>query len=153
MALNSELYSEAWVLVLDVVSSAMGPAIHSFFPSSQCPPTEVIKHWSANPNNPVGENATLHLNHQGDLVLRNVDGSLAWSTNTFGKSVIGMTILSTGNLVLLGKNNSIVWQSFDHPTDTLLLGQKLMAGQRLTASVSNSNWTQGLFYPTVTAEG
>eukprot|EP00268_Persea_americana_P013290 TRINITY_DN15790_c0_g1_i11.p1 TRINITY_DN15790_c0_g1~~TRINITY_DN15790_c0_g1_i11.p1 ORF type:complete len:809 (-),score=132.88 TRINITY_DN15790_c0_g1_i11:133-2559(-) len=109
--------------------------------------------WSANPNNPVGENATLHLNDQGDLVLHNVDGSLAWSTNTSGKSVIGMTILSTGNFVLLGKNNSIVWQSFDHPTDTLLLGQKLMAGQRLTASVSDSNWTQGLLYLTVTAEG
>ncbi|XXG67520.1 hypothetical protein AAC387_Pa06g0849 [Persea americana] len=37
--------------------------------------------------------------------------------------------------------------------DTLLLGQKLLARQRLTASVSDSNWTQGLFYLTVTAEG
>ncbi|XXG67512.1 hypothetical protein AAC387_Pa06g0843 [Persea americana] len=109
--------------------------------------------WSANPNNPVGESATLHLTDQGDLVLHKVDGSLAWSTNTSDKSVIGMTILPTGNLVLLGKNNSIVWQSFDHPTDTLILGQKLMAGQRLTASVSDSNWTQGLLHLTVTAEG
>ncbi|KAJ8626665.1 hypothetical protein MRB53_019972 [Persea americana] len=44
------------------------------------PASQVV--WSANPNNPVGENATLHLTDQGDLVLHNVDGSLAWSTNT-----------------------------------------------------------------------
>ncbi|XXG67527.1 hypothetical protein AAC387_Pa06g0853 [Persea americana] len=125
--------------------------IFSIFIATNKSYPEVV--WSANPNNPVGENATLHLTQEGDLVLHNVDGSVAWSTNTSGKSVIGMTILPTGNLVLLGKNNSIVWQSFDHPTDTLLLGQKLMAGQRLTASVSDSNWTQGLFYLTVTAEG
>lgn len=43
--------------------------------------------WSANPNNPVGENATLHLTQEGDLVLHNEDGSVAWSTNTSGKSV------------------------------------------------------------------
>ncbi|KAJ8626667.1 hypothetical protein MRB53_019974 [Persea americana] len=98
MALNSELYLEAWVLVLDVVSSATGPAIHSFFPSSQCPPMEVIKHWSANPNNPVGENATLHLNDQGDLVLHNVDGSLAWSTNTSASSIQYMRLESNRHL-------------------------------------------------------
>ncbi|KAJ8626662.1 hypothetical protein MRB53_019969 [Persea americana] len=109
--------------------------------------------WSANPNNPVGENATLHLTQEGDLILHNVDGSVAWSTNTAGKSVIRMTILETGNLVLSGKNNSIVWQSFEHPTDTLLPGQKLMAGQRLTARVSASNWSQGLFYLSVSADG
>ncbi|RWR90636.1 G-type lectin S-receptor-like serine/threonine-protein kinase SD2-5 [Cinnamomum micranthum f. kanehirae] len=83
----------------------------------------------------------------------NVDGSVAWSTNTSGKSVIGMTILETGNLVLFGKNNSIVWQSFEHPTDTLLPGQKFMAGQRLIARVSASNWSQGLFYLSVSADG
>ncbi|RWR89197.1 G-type lectin S-receptor-like serine/threonine-protein kinase SD2-5 [Cinnamomum micranthum f. kanehirae] len=109
--------------------------------------------WSANPSNPVGENATLRLTQEGDLVLHNVDGSVAWSTNTSGKSVIGMTILETGNLVLFGKNNSIVWQSFEHPTDTLLPGQKFMAGQRLIARVSASNWSQGLFYLSVSADG
>ncbi|RWR89198.1 LOW QUALITY PROTEIN: G-type lectin S-receptor-like serine/threonine-protein kinase SD2-5 [Cinnamomum micranthum f. kanehirae] len=109
--------------------------------------------WSANPNNPVGENATLRLTQEGDLVLHNVDGSVAWSTNTSGKSVTGMTFLETGNLVLFGKNNSIVWQSFEHPTDTLLPGQKFMAGQRLTARVSASNWSQGLFYLSVSADG
>lgn len=35
-----------------------------------------------------------------------------------------------------------IWQSFDHPTDTLLVGQKLVAGKRLTSS-PNSTETKG----------
>ncbi|XXG67529.1 hypothetical protein AAC387_Pa06g0855 [Persea americana] len=138
---------ESFLFSIFIVPDGRGLPIPSHF--STIP--QVV--WSANPNNPVAENATLHLTQEGDLVLHNVDGSVTWSTNTSGKSVIRMSILPTGNLVLLGKNNSIVWQSFDHPTDTLLPGQKLIAGQRLTASVSDSNWTQGLLYLTVTAEG
>lgn len=68
-------------------------------------------------------------------------------------SLLLMSILETGNLVLIGKNNSIIWQSFDHPTDSLVPGQKLMAGERLTASVSASNWTEGQLYLSVGADG
>ncbi|KAK3407117.1 hypothetical protein EUGRSUZ_K03223 [Eucalyptus grandis] len=44
------------------------------------------------------------------------------------------------NLVLFDKDNETVWQSFDEPTDSLVLGQKLRQGQRLMASVSKTNW-------------
>ncbi|KAL3715161.1 hypothetical protein ACJRO7_006973 [Eucalyptus globulus] len=96
--------------------------------------------WSTNRNNPVKINATLELTSKGDLVLKDADGTIAWSTNTSGKSVVGLNLTDLGNLVLFDKNNVIVWQSFDHPTDTLVLGQKLMAGQRLIPSVSETNW-------------
>ncbi|KAF8413688.1 hypothetical protein HHK36_001680 [Tetracentron sinense] len=99
--------------------------------------------WSANRNNPVRENATLQLTPEGDLVLRDVDGTLVWSTNTSGKSVAGLNMTDTGNLVLFDRNNHTVWQSFDHPTDSLLIGQKLVEGQRLTPSASELNWTEG----------
>ncbi|KAF8018658.1 hypothetical protein BT93_H3528 [Corymbia citriodora subsp. variegata] len=38
-------------------------------------------------------------------------------------------------------DGATVWQSFDHPTDSLVLGQKLRPGQRLMSSVSKTNWT------------
>uniref|UniRef100_M1BGH5 Receptor-like kinase n=1 Tax=Solanum tuberosum TaxID=4113 RepID=M1BGH5_SOLTU len=44
-----------------------------------------------------------------------------------------------GNLVLFDKRKQAIWQSFDHPTDCLLPGQKLVSGRKLIASISGSN--------------
>ncbi|CAI9089143.1 OLC1v1023653C1, partial [Oldenlandia corymbosa var. corymbosa] len=109
----------------------------------------VIIIWSANRNYPVQVNATLQLSQDGDLILKNSDGTLVWSSQTAGKSVAGMNLTENGNLVLFGRNNEPIWQSFDYPTDSLLLGQKLLRGQRLTASVSASNASEGLLYLSV----
>ncbi|XP_018720682.2 G-type lectin S-receptor-like serine/threonine-protein kinase SD2-5 [Eucalyptus grandis] len=97
--------------------------------------------WSANRNNPIKIGATLELTPEGDLVLKDADGTVAWSTNTSAKSVVGLNLTDLGNLVLFDKDNATVWQSFDHPTDSLVLGQKLRHGQRLTQSNSETNWT------------
>ncbi|KAI6674948.1 hypothetical protein NL676_002854 [Syzygium grande] len=97
--------------------------------------------WSANRNNLVKIGATLELTSKGNLVLKDADGTVAWSTNTFGKSVVGLNLTDLGNLVLFDKDNVTVWQSFDEPTDSLVLGQKLRQGQRLMPSVSETNWT------------
>ncbi|KAM7503148.1 hypothetical protein LguiB_002052 [Lonicera macranthoides] len=98
--------------------------------------------WSANRNKPVGNNATLQLSLDGDLVLRDADGTLVWPTNTASKNVAGLNLTDEGNLVLFDENSSIVWQSFDYPTDALVPGQKLVFGKRLTASVSATNSAQ-----------
>ncbi|KAL1205690.1 EP1-like glycoprotein 2 [Cardamine amara subsp. amara] len=81
--------------------------------------------WDANRNNPVGENSTLSLGRNGNLVLAEADGRVKWQTNTANKGVTGFEILAHGNIVLHDKNGKFVWQSFDHPTDTLLNGQSL----------------------------
>lgn len=77
------------------------------------------------------------------------DGTPVWSTNTTGKSVSGLNMTETGNLVLFDKDNQTIWQSFNHPTDTLLPGQSLVSGRKITASVSSDNSSQGLFSLTV----
>ncbi|XP_058208678.1 G-type lectin S-receptor-like serine/threonine-protein kinase SD2-5 [Rhododendron vialii] len=102
--------------------------------------------WSANPNNPVSENANLTLTREGDLVLRNPDGSTVWSTGTAGISVAGMNLTELGNLVLFNETGAVVWQSFDLPTDTLLAGQRLYEDQRLVSGLS-------LYYATLTTSG
>ncbi|KAM3302022.1 hypothetical protein P3S67_016524 [Capsicum chacoense] len=81
--------------------------------------------WSVNRSKLVKINSTLQLTSGGDLVLRGADGTLAWSTNTTGKSVVGLSLTVEGNLVLFDSKNGIVWQSFNHPNDALVLGQKL----------------------------
>ena len=50
--------------------------------------------------------------------------------------------------MLLDEKNATIWQSLDHPTDTLVLGQKWVAGQQLTGKggvFSLSLTSQGLF--------
>lgn len=75
--------------------------------------------------------------------MRDADGAMAWSTNTSGRSVMRLNLTDMGNLVLLDEHNATVWQSFDNPTDSLVPGQKLVAGQKLTTSVSTTSWTDG----------
>ncbi|XP_048536979.1 G-type lectin S-receptor-like serine/threonine-protein kinase SD2-5 isoform X2 [Triticum urartu] len=64
-----------------------------------------------------------------------------------------MLITKIGNLVLFDHKNATVWQSFDHPTDTLVLGQSLQEGTRLIASTSATNMTQNQLYITVLPHG
>ncbi len=106
--------------------------------------------WSANPTNPVSVNATLKLTSDRGLVLQDANGTAAWSTNINSKSVAGVNLTDMCNLVLLDENNATIWQSYDHPTDTLVVGQKLVAGQNLTSEgglikFSLSLTRQGLF--------
>ncbi|KAJ6844069.1 epidermis-specific secreted glycoprotein EP1-like [Iris pallida] len=81
--------------------------------------------WRANPFSPVRDNATFSLRPDGDLVLANPDGKIVWSTNTANKGVVGLKIVPGGNIVLYDNKGKFVWQSFDNPTDTLLVGQSL----------------------------
>lgn len=109
--------------------------------------------WSANRVRPVKENATLELGVDGNLVLRDADSSLVWSSGSKGRSVAGMAITELGNLVLFDQKNATVWQSFDHPTDALVPGQSMLEGMRLTANTSATNWTQNQLYMTVLPNG
>ncbi|KAK9059923.1 hypothetical protein SSX86_020627 [Deinandra increscens subsp. villosa] len=101
-------------------------------------PPQVV--WSANRDRPVSSGAILNLTITGELVLQDVDGSTVWTTNTTGKSVVGLNLTDDGNLVLFDINNSTVWQSFDYPTDCLVPGQALFEGQQLIPSVSSTDW-------------
>ncbi|XP_023765266.1 epidermis-specific secreted glycoprotein EP1-like [Lactuca sativa] len=103
--------------------------------------------WDANRGNPVGENATFSLASDGNLVLADGDGRIAWQTNTANKGVVGFAILSTGNIVLRDSKGGFVWQSFDSPTDTLLFGQSLRirGPTKLVSRASTTNNVNGAY--------
>ncbi|OWM78751.1 hypothetical protein CDL15_Pgr002922 [Punica granatum] len=120
-------------------------------PGPGCTPQLV---WSPNRNSPVEMGSTLELDSGGDLVLKDADRTVVWSTNTSGKSVEGMNLTELGNLVLFDEINFFVWQSFDHPTDSLLVGQTLAVGQKLTPNVSTTNLSESqLLSLSLTREG
>ncbi|KAF7112814.1 hypothetical protein RHSIM_RhsimUnG0189600 [Rhododendron simsii] len=123
--------------------------------------------WSANRDHPLKENATIAMTKDGDQVLRDSrdsGGTKVWSTDTSGKSVMGMSIFflwyignstgmnitEVGNLVLFDNTGGIVWQSFDNPTNSLVGGPRLHEGQRLITNSRKTNWSHGLYYATLT---
>ncbi|XP_020100284.1 G-type lectin S-receptor-like serine/threonine-protein kinase SD2-5 [Ananas comosus] len=109
--------------------------------------------WSANRGRPVRRNATLEFTIGGDVVLRDVDGTIVWSTNTSNRSVASLALAPSGNLVIFDSKNLSVWQSFDHPTDSLILGQPLKVGQRLTADAAPANSSKRIFHLSVLPDG
>ncbi|WOG90923.1 hypothetical protein DCAR_0310170 [Daucus carota subsp. sativus] len=98
------------------------------------------KIWSANRATPVRNSDKFVFEDGGNAILQ-IGGSVIWSTNTSNKGVYAMEMQDSGNLILLGKDSKIVWQSFDHPTDTLLSNQKFSEGMKLVSNPSTSNLT------------
>nr|XP_043609728.1 putative receptor protein kinase ZmPK1 [Erigeron canadensis] len=105
--------------------------------------------WMANRDTPVnGKQSKLSLSENGNLVLTDAGDFIIWSTNT--KSMTAEVLLqlqNTGNLVLHeGKDSEMpLWQSFDHPTDTLLPGQPFTKFTQLVSSRSSTNYSSGLY--------
>ncbi|THU48167.1 hypothetical protein C4D60_Mb09t23380 [Musa balbisiana] len=104
--------------------------------------------WSANRDAPAPRDGTVTLSPRG-LVVSHPNGSVLWSTPRLPSPVRALRLLDSGNFLLLDAANATLWahatlwQSFDHPTDTLLSSQVLPAGSSLIASVSDNDFASG----------
>ncbi|OVA06902.1 Protein kinase domain [Macleaya cordata] len=100
--------------------------------------------WTSNEDNPhVPSNVTLLLTING-LSLRTAQGQDRSISDNTGQ-VSSASMLDTGNFVLYNSKFEIIWQSFDSPTNTILQGQRLMAGEELFSSISESDHSKGRF--------
>jgi hypothetical protein len=101
------------------------------------PSTKIV--WTANRGSPVANSDKFVFDEKGNAFLQQGD-HLVWSTETGGKGITAMELQESGNLVLLG-NGSKAWQSFSHPTNTLLPNQDFVEGLRLVSDPSSNNLT------------
>ncbi|KAH9608917.1 hypothetical protein KSS87_002772, partial [Heliosperma pusillum] len=94
--------------------------------------------WVANRNNPLNDTSgILGVSIDGNLVVLNGRNETLWSSNiltgTTNTSSVSAHLLDSGNLVLRTQdpkstsntNGTILWQSFDHPTNCLLPNAKI----------------------------
>ncbi|KAI3691051.1 hypothetical protein L2E82_49265 [Cichorium intybus] len=93
--------------------------------------------WSANRAFPVGISDNFGLGDDGNAYIE-TNGKVIWSTNTTGKGVAAMELLDSGNLVLVGKDGGFIWQSFSHPTNTLMRNQDFSSGSKLVSNPRNN---------------
>ncbi|XVE86581.1 hypothetical protein DITRI_Ditri18aG0045000 [Diplodiscus trichospermus] len=100
--------------------------------------------WTANRDDPpVPSTASLLLTADGRLIIRSPQGR---DKNIIDSSEIETaSMLDTGNFVLYNSNKNIIWQSFEHPTTSILPGQRLSDGMELLSSVSETDQSTGIF--------
>ncbi|KAM7278263.1 hypothetical protein ACFE04_005397 [Oxalis oulophora] len=102
--------------------------------------------WYANRDFPVnGKKSKLSLLKNGNLVLRDADGLIVWSTDTSSTAYVQLKLCDSGNLVLQETGGTTLWQSFNFPTDTLLPLQSLTRTTQLVSSRSQSNFSTGFY--------
>jgi hypothetical protein len=83
--------------------------------------------WVANRERPLNDTSgVLVLSDTGSLLVLDGSGQVIWSSNSTGASSAVAQLLESGNLVVFHDQNSsaVLWQSFDHPSNTLLPGMK-----------------------------
>ncbi|OWM67168.1 hypothetical protein CDL15_Pgr000620 [Punica granatum] len=96
--------------------------------------------WMANRDKPVnGKGSRLNFPGNGVMVLTDVDGTIAWETNTTSTGAHKAELLESGNLFLKDPSGRILWQSFDNLMDTLLPNQPLTNGMKLISSIDISS--------------
>ncbi|KAL9392655.1 hypothetical protein Peur_016575 [Populus x canadensis] len=99
--------------------------------------------WVANRNKPLNDSSgILAISKDGNLVVLNGQQEILWSSNVSNfVSNSSAQLSDTGNLVLRDNNNEeIMWESFQHPSDTFFSNMKLSANKRTGEKILITSW-------------
>ncbi|XP_052194296.1 G-type lectin S-receptor-like serine/threonine-protein kinase LECRK3 isoform X2 [Diospyros lotus] len=103
--------------------------------------------WTANRDNPppaTTTNLTLQLTADGRLILQSPQEESSPIDNAL-QNISAASMLDTGNFVLYNSDQEKVWESFEHPTDTILPGQTLSVTRELVSAASETDHASGIF--------
>lgn len=110
--------------------------------------------WTANRDAaPLSRDVQLIFTSDGKLILQQNQGESIAIVDRDLPPASSASMLDDGNFVLKNSSSSVIWQSFDTPTDTILPGQPLLAGQKLVSSVSETNHSAGKFQLIMQSDG
>ncbi|XP_035545355.1 G-type lectin S-receptor-like serine/threonine-protein kinase At1g11330 isoform X3 [Juglans regia] len=99
--------------------------------------------WVANRNKPLKTTSgILTISEDGNLVVLDGEKNIIWSSNVTGSvSNRSAQLLDSGNLVLHeNTNTSIMWESFQHPSDSFLPKMKMSTNIVTGEKVQFTSW-------------
>ncbi|KAM2456512.1 hypothetical protein ACFX1W_005549 [Malus domestica] len=110
--------------------------------------------WSANGNSLVAQGSKVELTADGQLLLNDIATGKDTLVASVGTGVVAYAaMLDTGNFVLANAHSNSLWESFGHPTDTILPTQTINQGSRLYAPYTSTNYSRGRFLLTLESDG
>ncbi|KAF6149123.1 hypothetical protein GIB67_038356 [Kingdonia uniflora] len=102
--------------------------------------------WTANGGNTVESGSKIELTSDGVLSLSTPNGTQIWKVESMDSiGVTSAAMLDTGNFVLSSDESAIKWASFDIPTDTIVPTQILNPLGKLSARLTQNDYSQGRF--------
>ncbi|XP_047150562.1 G-type lectin S-receptor-like serine/threonine-protein kinase LECRK3 [Vigna umbellata] len=147
---NSSWVSPSGHFAFGFYPQGNGFAVGIWLLGGDSPPQKTVVWTSNRDSRPLPSNSTLNITTTGLRLFPSVRESLALISTV---NTTSASMLDSGNFVLYSNDSTIVWQSFDHPTDTLLGGQNLTAGDRLVSSVSEKDYSSGAFFMVMQFDG
>ncbi|KAL8262950.1 hypothetical protein R6Q59_024299 [Mikania micrantha] len=92
----------------------------------------------------VSAGSKVELVDRRGLVLSDPQGKEVWSSGSNSDLAYGR-LNDTGNFVIVGRNASNIWESFDHPADTMLPTQVMDRGGVINSRMGKLNFKGGKF--------
>ncbi|CAN6678852.1 unnamed protein product [Malus baccata var. baccata] len=143
---NSSWLSRSGVYAFGFYKQGNGYAVGIFL--AGIPQTTIV--WTAKRDDPpLSSDVTLNFTSDG-LSLTSTQGQSFMIEYTSGSLA---SMLDSGCFVIYNARQDIVWQSFKHPTDTLLPGQILFPEDELFSAKSESDHSTGIFRLKMQADG
>ena len=138
---KSSWQSQSGFYAFGFYPQANGYAVGVFF--AGIPEKTVV--WTAIRDKPPAlASVTLNFTSDGRLIMQSAQG-VETAIVDLPQRAASASMLDSGNFVLYNSDKKIIWQSFESPTNTLLQGQCLTAGNELFSSVSESDQSTGIF--------
>ncbi|KAL5567261.1 hypothetical protein UlMin_030425 [Ulmus minor] len=109
--------------------------------------------WYANGDQPAPRGSKLSLAADRGLLLTCPQGLELWKSETILDEVAYGVMSNDGNFILEDSNSNKLWQTFEHPTNTLLPTQIMQRGGFLSSPHSETNYSKGRFQLRLLADG
>ncbi|XP_024965004.1 G-type lectin S-receptor-like serine/threonine-protein kinase At4g03230, partial [Cynara cardunculus var. scolymus] len=101
--------------------------------------------WVASRDKPVPDSTGALIVAEEGVRILDRKGNIHFSADAGGASNKTLALLDDGNVVLIDNNNTVIWQSFDNPTDTFLRGMKMNMSSKLISWKSPNDPSTGSF--------